>query len=81
MKNCRMCIHFVRRTHFVYDNYGTVKTIKNVIKCDKMNIPIELKRSEEKSNEDVFIPNKCKNARHFKKLPDINIHDIVLRDL
>lgn len=81
IKNCLQCIHFLKQNIYHYNKKGVIYDVENVMKCTRLNITILPRKSEEKSNEDTFIPNKCVQAIYFEESPKINIEKVICRDV
>ncbi len=84
VRNCLKCIHFTKSTVFEYSKNGNTKTIQSVsrvLKCDKLNLIFQMRNSEEKDNESLFIKNKCINAKHFVESYEIKPEKVVCVDV
>jgi hypothetical protein len=80
-KNCLKCVHFLRQVVFEYSKTGTIINMERVMSCTKLQMKIQPRNSEEKENESIYIPSKCHQGKYFKKSEEINIENIVCRDV
>jgi hypothetical protein len=80
-KNCLKCAHFLRQVLYQYSKNGSVIDVQQVMKCTKMNMVIQPRNSEEKSNESYYIPSKCYQGKHFTEAIQPNFEKVVCRDV
>jgi hypothetical protein len=83
-RNCLKCIHFTKSIVYEYSKNGNNKSIQSVLrilKCDKLNLVFQMRNSEEKDNESLFIKNKCVDAKYFVESYEIKPEKVVWIDV
>lgn len=69
-KNCLKCIHFARKVIYEYTPKGYVSNITSTFHCDKLKLNIPQKLSEEKRNEEFYIPSRCHQGEFFRPISE-----------
>ncbi len=82
VKNCLQCVHFTRKIFYEYSKNNAIYTANVDYFCNKLNLIINLKKSDEKNNEMKMIPNKCENGKHFEEIKKFDIsRNIIWKDV
>ncbi len=80
-KNCMKCAHFLRQVVYEYTKSGSIASMRRTMKCTKLNMVIQPRNSEEKSNEEFYIPSICYQGVYFEESPKINVEKVICRDV
>ncbi len=81
VRNCLTCVHFARNMVYEYNKTGTIVNVSRIMKCNKLNYEFQMKNSEEKDNESVYISSKCDKAKYYQKMEQISPYKVICIDV